>query len=193
MIFLLKRAFIYSAVWLFIYSCNTTSRRTITEMEFNVDSSIVNKPEQDTALKIRYAVPASWHTDSSAEAALKQVQTGSFRISKILKNPAGTVVFSLSDVRQVPDSVFESMNENYKTVLNPAGSWNNVEHAEFITKEFQVNQFVMSKQGQTFFKMLFGDRKRPLFQVDYSVMIDSAYALNTKTLESIIGSLHRDH
>ena len=90
------------------------------------------------------------------------------------------------------DLINYNMNENYKTVLNPAGSWNNVEHAEFITKEFQVNQFVMSKQGQTFFKMLFHDRKRPLFQVDYSVMIDSAYALNTKTLESIIGSLKRD-
>ena len=193
MIFLLKRALTSAGVLLLVYSCNTTPRRTVTEMEFNVDTSIVDNPQRDTSLNIIYAVPATWQTISGAEDALKQVQTGGARVSKMLKNPSGTVVFSLVDVRQIPDSVFDNMNKNYKSVLNPSGAWNSVERAEFITKEFQVNQFVMSKHGQTFFKMLFGDRKRPLFQVDYSVMIDSAYALNTKTLESIIGSLHRDH
>jgi hypothetical protein len=162
-------------------------------MEFNVDSSIVDKPERDSILNIKYAVPGNWQAVEGTDEALKQVDAGNIRISKLLKNPAGSVVFSLTDIRQVPDSVFRNMNENYKTVLNPSGNWNNVEKAEFITAGFQVKQFMMAKQGQTFFKMLFGDRVRPAFQVDYSIMIDSAYALNTKTLESIIGSLHRDH
>jgi hypothetical protein len=111
----------------------------------------------------------------------------------MLQDSSGNVVFSLTDVRQVPDSIFLNLDKNFKTVLNPAGSWNNVERDEFITSGYQVKQYVMAKQGQTLFKMLFGDRQRQLFQVDYSIRVDSAYTLNTKTLESIIGSLHRDH
>ncbi|HET9746379.1 MAG TPA: hypothetical protein VFP97_11750 [Chitinophagaceae bacterium] len=176
-----------------VCSCNTTPPRTITEMEFNVDSSIVNKPVTDSSLGIRYSVPAGWQAIEAPDEALQRAKSGNVRISNMLQDPSGHVVFSLTDVRQVPDSVFRNMDENFKTVLNPSGSWNDIQRDEFITAGYQVKQYVMAKQGQTFFKMLFGDRTRPSFQVDYSVIIDSAYTLNTKTLESIVGSLHRDH
>jgi hypothetical protein len=162
-------------------------------MEFNVDSSIVNKPVSDTLLGIKYAVPSEWQTIETSDSILKQVNTGIVRISNMLRDTSGNVMFSLTDVRQVPDSVFKNLDQNFKTVLNPSGTWSNIQRDEFITAGYQVRQYVMSKQGQTFFKMLFGDRMRPSFQVDYSVIVDSAYTLNTKTLESIIGSLHRDH
>ena len=191
--FLLYRPTIFFVFLTTLFSCNTHPTAAVTEMEFNVDSSIVNKPESDTSLNIRYAVPGSWHPIETTEDVLKQVHAGNIRVSKMLKNPEGTVVFSLTDVRQVADTVFRNMDENYKSVLNPAGSWSSVDRAEFITSGYQVKQYVMARQGQTFFKMLFGDRMRPSFQVDYSIMIDSAYASNTKTLESIIGSLQRDH
>ena len=89
------------------------------------------------------------------------------------------------------DSVFSRLDENFKTVLNPTGNWTNVQRDEFTTAGYNVKQYVMSKQGQVFFKMIFDDRKRPLFQIDYNVIIDTAYKINTKTLESIVGSLHR--
>jgi hypothetical protein len=193
MIFLIKRFLIFSVPLAFIISCNSKSRPAIIEMEFNVDSTIVDKPEKDSLLNIRYAVPGNWQAVEGADEALKQVDAGKIRICKLLKNPAGSVVFSITDVRQVSDSVFTNMDENYKTVLNPSGNWANVERAEFITAGFQVKQYIMTAQGKTLFKMFFGDRARPSFQVDYSIVIDSAYALNTKTLESIIGSLKRDH
>ena len=191
--FLMKRALIFIHVLFLILSCNTKAPRTVTEMEFNVDSSIVDKKVADTSLGIEYAVPSGWHTIDSTDEALRQVNTGNVRISNMLRDPSGNVVFSLTDVRQLPDSVFKIIDENYQTVLNPAGNWSSVVRDQFNTAGFEVKQYVMARQGQTFFKMLFGDRTRPSFQVDYSVMIDSAYALNTKTLESIIGSLHRDH
>jgi hypothetical protein len=189
----MKRSIAAFLSLILIYSCNTTTPRTITEMEFNVDSSIVNKPVTDTSLGISYAVPAAWHAIQASDEALKQVNTGNVRISNMLRDTSGNVLFSLTDVRQVPDSVFKQLDENFKTVLNPTGAWSNIQRDEFITAGYQVKQYVMSKQGQTFFKMLFGDRMRPSFQLDYSVIVDSAYTLNTKTLESIVGSIHRDH
>jgi hypothetical protein len=189
----MKRTLLFVPCLLFIFSCNTTPPASVTEMEFTVDSSIVDKPVADSLLGIRYAVPSGWKTIVASDEALKQAKSGNVRISNMLQDSSGNVVFSLTDVRQVPDSIFLNLDKNFKTVLNPAGSWNNVERDEFITSGYQVKQYVMAKQGQTLFKMLFGDRQRQLFQVDYSIRVDSAYTLNTKTLESIIGSLHRDH
>jgi hypothetical protein len=193
MIFLRKRALIFSLLLVIISSCNTRPSRTITEMEFVVDSSLVTRPESDSSLGITYSVPGNWQAVEGSKEALSQVQADNIRISNMLKNRAGTVVFSLTDVRQVADSVFRKIDENYQSLLNPSGTWSSVDRAEFVTKGFQVKQYMMARQGQTIFKMVFADRQRPLFQVDYSIMVDSAYASNTKTLESIIGSLKHDH
>jgi hypothetical protein len=162
-------------------------------MEFNVDSSIVNKTVTDSSLAITYSVPGDWSSIATSDSALAKVNASNIRVSNVLQNAAGSVVFSLTDVRKVPDSTFINMSGNYKTVLNPSQQWSNVEKASFQTKGFVVDQYVMSKQGQTFFKMLFGDRLHKSFQVDYSIIIDSNYAINTKTLESIIGSIQRTH
>lgn len=189
----MKRSLLSLLSLILIYACNTTTSRTVTEMEFNVDSSIVNKPVVDTSLGIKYSVPAGWQTIETSGDILKQADAGSVRISNMLRDSSGNVMFSLTDVRKVPDSVFKNLDQNFKTVLNPSGTWNNIQRDAFITAGYQVTQYVMAKQGQTFFKMLFGDRMRPSFQIDYSVIIDSAYTLHTKTLESIVGSLHRDH
>jgi hypothetical protein len=176
-----------------LFACGSRQSTAITEMEFNVDSTLVNSEVKDSLLNISYKVPSDWTAVHTSDSSLSQLNAGGIRISKLLKNTSGTVVFSVSDVREVADSTFRNMDATYKTSLNPSGTWNNVEKAEFRTKEFEVKQFVLSKQGQTLFKMLFGDKQRPSFQIDYSIVIDSAYATNTKTLESIIGSLHRYH
>jgi len=188
----MKRSLFSFLSLILIYSCNTTTRRTITEMEFNVDSSIVNKLVVDSSLGIRYSVPSGWD-DFISEVEAKDSARGKIRVITMIQNPTRNVRFSLIDVRQIPASVFKDIDDNYKTALNPSGHWSNIQRDEFITAGYQVKQYVMAKQGETFFKMLFGDRMRPSFQVDYSVVVDSAYAVNTKTLESIIGSLHRDH
>ncbi|MBL7698181.1 MAG: hypothetical protein JNK79_08490 [Chitinophagaceae bacterium] len=190
--FLLNSLFLSFFVFA-IVSCNQAPSRTVTEMEFNVDTSLVTLPVSDSSLGISYRAPGGWTDIEATEEALKQVHDGKIRVSKLIRNPSGNVVFSLTDVRDVPDSTFRHMDENYKTVLNPSGAWSDIQKAEFNHAGFNVKQYVLSRQGQTFFKMLFGNTSRPSFQVDYSIMIDSSYALNTKTLESIIGSLHRDH
>lgn len=186
-------ALIASGTLIFFLSCNSRPSHSVTEMEFQVDSSIVNKMVTDSALSISYAVPGDWIEIETNDSTMKRLGAANVRLSKLLKNSAGSVVFSLSDVSRVADSTFSNMSENYKTVLNPTSSWTNVEKASFTTKGYDVDQFVMSRQGQTFFKMLFGKGNHRLFQVDYSIIVDSSYARNTKTLESIIGSLHRDH
>lgn len=186
-------AFLSPALLIFFLSCNTNPAVTVTEMEFEVDSSIVNKVVHDSALSIRYAVPGDWAELQTSDSTRQTLGAANVRLKKLLQNPAGTAVFSLSDVSSVPDSTFSNMSANYKSVLNPSGNWTNVEKAAFTTKGYDVDQFVMSKQGQTFFKMLFGKNKRRLFQIDYSIIIDSSYARNTKTLESIVGSIHADH
>lgn len=189
----MKRSLIFLPCLILIFSCGTTPPTTVTEMEFTADSSIVDKPVADSLLGIQYAVPSGWKAIEASDEALKQAKSGNVRISNMLQDSSGNVVFSLTDVRQVPDSIFQNLDKNFKTVLNPSGSWNDVQRDEFVTSGYQVKQYVMAKNGQTLFKMLFGDRQRPFFQVDYSITVNSAYALNTKTLESIIGSLHRDH
>ena len=183
----------YLLLVVLLFSCGARQNATITEMEFSVDSTLVNSEVKDSVLHIAYKVPSEWTAVPTNDSSLSQLNAGGIRLSNLLKNAAGTVVFSVSDVREVADSIFRNMDANYKTSLNPSGAWTNVEKAEFRTKEFEVKQFVLSKQGQTLFKMLFGDKQRPSFQIDYSIVIDSAYATNTKTLESIIGSLHRYH
>src|SRR6476661_5917843 len=150
----MKRLLLSLSYLILIYSCNTTSPRTITEMEFNVDSTIVDKPVSDTLLGIKYAVPSGWQAIATSDDVLRQVKTGNIRISNMLRDTSGNVMFSLTDVRQVPDSVFKNLDQNFKTVLNPSGSWTNIQRDEFITAGYQVKQYVMAKQGQTFFKML---------------------------------------
>jgi hypothetical protein len=193
MIFSLKPLLFIPVLLISFYSCNTKSPKTITQMEFTTDSTLADKPESDSLLQIKYSVPSRWQNFDPGTDVLKQVDTGLVRVSKMLKNDNGTVIFSLTDVRKVPDSIFRNIDEHYKTVLNPSGSWTNIEKADFETAGFNVKQYVMAKQDQTFFKMIFAERLKPSFQIDYSIMIDSAYALNTKTLESIIGSLKRVH
>ena len=190
-IFLMSRSSLFLSLLILTYSCNTTTPKTIAQMEFNVDSSIVDRSVSDSLLGIAYAVPSVWQTIEASDEALTQARSGTVRISNMLRNAAGSVVFSLTDVRNVQDSVFRSLDETFKTILNPTGNWTNVQRDEFTTAGYNVKQYVMSKQGQVFFKMIFDDRKRPLFQIDYNVIIDTAYKINTKTLESIIGSLHR--
>ena len=187
----MSRSSLFLSLLILTYSCNTTTPKTISQMQFNVDSSIVDKSVSDSLLGIAYSVPSVWQTIEASDEALTQARSGNVRISNMLRNAAGSVVFSLTDVRNVQDSVFSSLDENFKTVLNPTGNWTNVQRDEFTTAGYNVKQYVMSKQGQVFFKMIFDDRKRPLFQIDYNVIIDTAYKINTKTLESIIGSLHR--
>jgi hypothetical protein len=179
-----------------IYSCSSrnSSGKSVVEMEFFVDSLLVDKPVRDSALSIHYAVPGSWIDVNTTDSASKLLhQAGNIRVNKILRNENNTVAFSLTDVRLVPDSTFRNLDEHYKTLLNPSGQWNNIEKAEYMTAGYQVKQFVLSKPGQTNFKLLFADKGRSSFQVDYSILVDSAYTLNTKTFESIIGSLKRDH
>lgn len=176
-----------------LMACNSSTPGTVTEMEFAVDSALVDLPVRDTALHIEYRVPGNWTEIVAPEEALKQVQAGNMRVSKMLQNTAGNVVFSLTDVRNVADSTFRNLDVNYKTVLNPSGTWNDIERAEFNFTGFAVKQYVMMRPGQAFFKMFFSEHERTAFQIDYSIMIDSSYALNTKTLESIVGSLKHDH
>src|SRR5690348_6793717 len=180
----MKRSLLFLSTLVLIYSCTTTTPKTVTEMEFNVDSSLVNKPVTDTSLGISYAIPAGWQNIGASDDVLRQVSAGNVRISNMLRDSSGNIMFSLTDVRQVPDSVFNNIDQHFKTVLNPSNTWRNIQRDEFITSGFQVKQYVMAKEGQTFFKMLFGDRLRPSFQIDYSIIIDSAYTLNTKTFES---------
>lgn len=177
-------------------SCNfsDSQREPVIEMEFSVDSTLVNKTIRDTSLSITYAVPSNWRdldTPDTASALLKQA--GHVRVNKVLQKEDSSVVFSLTDVRLVPDSIFRRLNEQYKTLLNPSGQWTTVDKATFRKDDFQVNQFVLSNGRQTNFKLVFAENGKSSFQVDYSILVDSAYTLNTKTLESIIGSLSRDH
>lgn len=187
----------FSNLVLFLISlaiaCTSPDPEKRIEMEFNVDSTLVNREISDSLLSIRYHVPADWKELQPSDSALQQLESKNIRISKILQNPAANTVFSLTDVRAVPDSVFRNLDLNFKTVLNPSGAWSNIERAEFMTSGFNVKQYVLTRTGQTFFKMLFEERKQPFLQIDYSIVLDSAYTLNTKTLESIVGSLQRDH
>ncbi len=190
----LQRNFLLSSLLLiFFLSCKPGSRDTVTEMEFTVDSTIVDLPVQDTSLNITYRIPSAWINIKPEGDAVQQANAGNLRISNMIKHPASDVVFALTDVRNVPDSTFRNLDEHFETVLNPNNTWSDIQRATFRHAGYDVKQYVMSRQGHTFFKMLFGDRQRPAFQVDYSVMIDSSYAQHTKTLESIIGSLHSLH
>lgn len=169
-------------------------REPIIEMEFSVDSGLVNQTVRDSALSITYLVPAEWielKTPDTTSSLLRQA--GGIRVNKVLQKEDSSVVFSLTDIRSVPDSVFQRLNEQYKTLLNPSGQWITVDRATFMKDDFRVNQFILSNGRHTNFKLVFGQNGKSSFQVDYSVVVDSAYTLNTKTLESIIGSLDRDH
>ena len=191
--FLLRNRFFPVLLSLSFLACNPASRETVTEMQFTVDSALVDLPVQDTSLDISYRVPSDWTNIKPEGDSVQQATAGNLRISEMRKHPASEVVFALTDVRNVPDSIFRNLDDNFKTVLNPNGAWTDIQRATFRHAGYDVKQYVMSKQGQTFFKMLFGNRQRPAFQIDYSVVIDSLYEQHTKTLESIIGSLHADH
>lgn len=177
----------------FITSCKPSSRETITEMEFTVDTTVVDMQVQDTSLDIAYRIPSDWINIKPEGDAVQQANAGNLRISNMIKHPSSEVVFALTDVRGVPDSTFKNLDANFQTVLNPNNTWSDIQRAPFRHAGFDVKQYVMSRQGQTFFKMLFGNKERPEFQIDFSVMIDSSYAQHTKTLESIVGSLHSLH
>jgi len=191
--FFFKKHLLLPVIFFVLLSCNNSTSGSVTEMEFTVDSSLVDVLVRDTALHIEYRVPGSWTEIEAPEEALKQVQAGNMRVSKMLQNTEGSVVFSLTDVRNVADTTFRNLDENYKTILNPSGAWNDIERAEFNFTGFAVKQYVMMRPGQAFFKMFFSEHQRTAFQLDYSIMIDSSYALHTKTLESIVGSLKHDH
>src|SRR5687768_14231718 len=131
MIFLSIRLVFLFTVALTLISCNSENRGTVTEMQFNVDSTLVDKREFDSSLQISYAVPSAWQPVTASTDALQQVQSQSIQLRKILKNQSGTVVFSVTDVRAVPDSTFGSMDKNFRSILNPSGTWQNIERAEF--------------------------------------------------------------
>ena len=81
-------------------------------MEFSVDSTLVNSEVKDSVLHIAYKVPSEWTAVPTNDSSLSHLNAGGIRLSNLLKNAAGTVVFSVSDVREVADSIFRNMDAN---------------------------------------------------------------------------------
>ena len=167
-----------------VVSCRSSVTEPRTEMEFSVDSLLVNRQVNDSILSISYRIPSTW---TAIDASVNQ-QSG-VKISSLFTNADTSVMFSTTDLRNMSDSSLRAMHDNYKTVLNPDGKWNSIDAADFVKDDFQITQYMMSKQGTTGFKMFFSKNSRHLFQLDYQITIDSLYETKTKIFESIIGTL----
>lgn len=171
-----------------LFSCSSPTGDVRTEMEFTVDSSLVSREVTDAGLGISYLVPQSW-----SELQAPPITGQPIAIHQILQRPDSSATFSLTDIRHAPDSNLQKLDKEYATILNPTKQWQTIDKAEFEKPPFQVKQFVLSNAASTHFKLLFFQNRKPFFQIDYTSTVDTAYQTNTKTLESILGSLQPKH
>jgi hypothetical protein len=183
-----------AALFLFPFiaiSCSSATSPAVTEMEFSVDSTLADRVIIDSILHVSYRVPSAWNNLHTPDISSAQ-QAAGVSIHNILKKADSSVIFSLTDIRKVPDSVIKNLDEHYQVLLNPSNTWTSVNKADFVSKGFTIKQFMMSAPALTNFKLLFFQNKRPDFQIDYTITVDSLYQQNTKILESILGSLQTD-
>ena len=83
----------YLLLVVLLFSCGERQNATVTEMEFSVDSTLVNSEVKDSVLHIAYKVPSEWTAVPTNDSSLSQLNAGGIRLSNLLKNAAGTVVF----------------------------------------------------------------------------------------------------
>ncbi len=131
-------------VLLIVASCQSSVTETKTEMEFAIDSLLVDRQVNDSALNISYHIPSGWIPIEAPVNKQPGIAPPTF-----FTNADTSVMFSTTDLRNMPDSVLRSILDNYKVVLNPDGKWNKIDAADFIKDHFQVRQYMMSKQGAT--------------------------------------------
>ncbi|TSA24850.1 hypothetical protein D4R75_00560 [bacterium] len=172
------------------------------EIQFAVDSSLVNPSILDTALGISFAPPRTW--DAVPAKALKAAQREAASHSDVSPGihrtggpnllyawshaPSGGVITiaSFADFDTGDSSVTLQEFAKYYRSAMPQGE---VKMALFTTKTFKIHQLMASDEKRVNFKMVFSSLqlKKPI-QFDF-VVPRGAYPQMVKTIESVAGSV----
>jgi hypothetical protein len=155
------------------------------EMGFAVDSQLVSRVVRDTSLQVSYRLPARWQ-DMTADAFSHQAM----HLVRFAGDTAARLMFSLTDIRTVPDDQYKELKRNYHKLLNGDHQWSKVKESDFTKDGFYVHQYMMTNAAMVNFRLIFFREMKPLVQLDFQAPVDSAFASHTRILESVIGSFN---
>jgi hypothetical protein len=176
--------------------CQSSSARTAGKLEvgFAVDSQLVSRVVRDTSLKVSYRLPAQWQ-DMTADASVNSIFSSdsshqAIHLVRFAGDTAARLMFSLTDIRTVPDDQYKELKRNYHKLLNGDHRWKKVKESDFTKDGFYVHQYMMTNAVMVNFRLIFFREMKPLVQLDFQAPVDSTFANHTKILESIIGSFN---
>lgn len=177
------------------FSCSPKQSKTkITEMQFVVDSLLIEKKEIDKQLQISYNPPKGWKQNDSLFNKIKSTINKNdlaypIKIKKLFWNEASQSVMTIGVLNNISAEKLNHILSNYEEFFNPQKQWKSIKKAEFIYKNFWVNQFLLQNKNIINFKLIFQTQAKDFFEVNY-VIPSSQYKKIMKNVESSIGSFN---
>ncbi|NQT26607.1 hypothetical protein HQ585_14730 [candidate division KSB1 bacterium] len=168
------------------------------EIFFNVDSTLIQTPFSVPEYGFQVSPPITWLATSPN--MLKQIKEslesvvqpkGDFQINPLQfflhpDHPSVLVVSYITD--QNVEADIPALQERYITSIRTSLALYNLQENQYTKTGIPIIQYLLQKDGNIIFKILFEDSKNQLIQLDY-VVPQSVFPEESKAIESSIGTI----
>lgn len=193
--------FIFSILSIFLLfpSCSSDTRsandRSIPEMEFAVDKTLLGDVFRDSALQVEFHPPARWikadpRTKEMMAVVIDSLNPYPLRIKEVFYDSTSQSMALLSDLSGARVETRDKIIGDYEQVFNAGKMWNDVKMATFRFNDLTTDQLLLQNQQMVNFKLIFFKNRDIPFQVDY-IVPRQTYAEKVRYIESSIGSIRR--
>lgn len=188
-------------IFLFLFAgCKSSvESKAPVKLIFNVDSTRIAPAVIDDQFKITYSPPINWNLVSPGIMdKLKQtVQTNTPDSQLVTITPVAfystdslSGILSVSSISFSDNSLkYSVLMDKYKNLLTSRFGEKNLKAAEYLKDELHITQYLIEKENQIIFKILFPNPDNNFIQFDY-IAERKAYINMIKSIESSIGSIH---
>lgn len=168
------------------------------EILFNVDSTLVQSAYSPADFAFRFHPPVKW--DALSDEMLREVHTSlkpylevtadfQIRPLQFFLHPEKQSLLVVShiagaDTAMAPTALLDS----YTTAVRTTFALNNIEEHRYTKAGLPMIQYMLQKQENIVFKILFSDSSNQLIQLDY-VVPRSIFMEEAKAIESSIGTI----
>lgn len=189
-------------VILLIYGCKGNHSRiesdTTEEIEFNIDPSKLGNSILSPELEIKFSPPIEWNNVSEEtfiqiKKSIKSVYNDrseyTIEPKYLFTNDIKKSLLIVSLLRfKKNDSPFQEKIRIYKNVLEQNFNKNELKITEYLKDSIRIKQYLIQKQNQINFKLLFTKTDGDIIQFDYS-SVKEFYPDEIRGIESSIGSI----
>ncbi len=173
----------------------------LSQMHFNVDSSLLNYPVQTEVASFSFAAPKNWNRIPRTRFAALQQQLApllengvnpGLELVSIFYDESSGGLCSICKIRSFPsDSAFQDSIKSYLKRLQSAFTSSAVYTGEYLKENIHIYQLLIQNPQIVNFKIIFKTNPNQAVQIDY-VVPKKEYSRQIKAIESSIGSIKQN-